>query len=179
MTSISQEQTTIVQEEAIGHILCPCGSNLTLEKCCGQYFDGTIPAPTPEALMRARYTAHVTSNLQFIIRSTHKDFRESEDEDTIKKWVDQVEWKGLHVLTSFGGGSHDTTGSIAFVVRFSINGQIREMKETAHFVKEHGYWYYTEGDVEGHITYKRDAPKIKRNDPCSCGSGKKYKKCCL
>jgi len=23
------------------------------------------------------------------------------------------------------------------------------------------------------------SPKIKRNDPCPCGSGKKYKKCCL
>lgn len=27
-------------------------------------------------------------------------------------------------------------------------------------------------------TYKRDMPKVGRNDPCSCGSGKKYKKCC-
>jgi uncharacterized protein len=25
---------------------------------------------------------------------------------------------------------------------------------------------------------QRDAPKVGRNDPCSCGSGKKYKKCC-
>ncbi len=25
---------------------------------------------------------------------------------------------------------------------------------------------------------KRDAPKVGRNDPCPCGSGKKYKKCC-
>ena len=24
----------------------------------------------------------------------------------------------------------------------------------------------------------RDTPKIGRNDPCVCGSGKKYKKCC-
>lgn len=24
----------------------------------------------------------------------------------------------------------------------------------------------------------RNAPKIGRNDPCICGSGKKYKKCC-
>lgn len=24
----------------------------------------------------------------------------------------------------------------------------------------------------------REAPKIGRNDPCSCGSGKKFKKCC-
>jgi preprotein translocase subunit SecA len=26
---------------------------------------------------------------------------------------------------------------------------------------------------------ERSAPKIGRNDPCPCGSGKKYKKCCL
>jgi preprotein translocase subunit SecA len=25
---------------------------------------------------------------------------------------------------------------------------------------------------------KRDQPKVGRNDPCVCGSGKKYKKCC-
>jgi len=27
-------------------------------------------------------------------------------------------------------------------------------------------------------TYKRESPKVGRNDPCPCGSGKKYKKCC-
>jgi preprotein translocase subunit SecA len=27
-------------------------------------------------------------------------------------------------------------------------------------------------------TIERDAPKVGRNDPCPCGSGKKYKKCC-
>ena len=27
-------------------------------------------------------------------------------------------------------------------------------------------------------TFRRDAPKVGRNDPCPCGSGKKYKKCC-
>ncbi len=27
-------------------------------------------------------------------------------------------------------------------------------------------------------TVRRDAPKVGRNDPCSCGSGKKHKKCC-
>jgi uncharacterized protein YecA (UPF0149 family) len=28
-------------------------------------------------------------------------------------------------------------------------------------------------------TYRRSEPKIGRNDPCPCGSGKKYKHCCL
>ena len=27
-------------------------------------------------------------------------------------------------------------------------------------------------------TVRRDQPKVGRNDPCPCGSGKKYKKCC-
>ena len=27
--------------------------------------------------------------------------------------------------------------------------------------------------------FERDGPKVGRNDPCPCGSGKKYKKCCL
>ena len=29
------------------------------------------------------------------------------------------------------------------------------------------------------LPYMREAPKVGRNDPCPCGSGKKYKKCCL
>ena len=29
------------------------------------------------------------------------------------------------------------------------------------------------------LTYVRLEPKVGRNDPCPCGSGKKYKKCCL
>lgn len=28
-------------------------------------------------------------------------------------------------------------------------------------------------------TYVRENPKIGRNDPCPCGSGRKYKKCCM
>ena len=29
------------------------------------------------------------------------------------------------------------------------------------------------------LTIRRDKPKIGRNEPCPCGSGKKYKKCCI
>jgi preprotein translocase subunit SecA len=27
-------------------------------------------------------------------------------------------------------------------------------------------------------TVRREGPKVQRNDPCPCGSGKKYKNCC-
>jgi SWIM/SEC-C metal-binding protein len=29
------------------------------------------------------------------------------------------------------------------------------------------------------LTVVRETPKIGRNDPCPCGSGRKYKKCCM
>ncbi len=45
----------------------------------------------------------------------------------------------------------------------------------------HAYWLKRrEHDTpETAQTYRKDAPRIGRNDPCPCGSGKKFKKCCL
>ena len=34
------------------------------------------------------------------------------------------------------------------------------------------------GEAEGPVAPRRVAAKVGRNDPCPCGSGKKYKKCC-
>ena len=38
--------------------------------------------------------------------------------------------------------------------------------------------YYTGGVPLVREPVRREAPKVGRNDPCPCGSGKKYKKCC-
>ena len=34
------------------------------------------------------------------------------------------------------------------------------------------------GEVAGEAPVVREGPKVGRNDPCPCGSGKKHKKCC-
>ena len=34
-------------------------------------------------------------------------------------------------------------------------------------------------EIKGNEPYAREVSKLGRNDPCPCGSGKKYKKCCL
>ena len=39
----------------------------------------------------------------------------------------------------------------------------------------HDYWRVLR---EPPLTVRRESPKIGRNDPCPCGSGKKYKQCC-
>ena len=59
----------------------------------------------------------------------------------------------------------------------------------AHLIKRHRYCYPTEViksiqkwasfDQPTKPPVKVDNKKLGRNDPCFCGSGKKYKKCCL
>ena len=44
----------------------------------------------------------------------------------------------------------------------------------------HAYWLQRREDFKPSVsTVRRESPRIGRNDPCPCGSGKKYKKCCL
>ncbi len=44
----------------------------------------------------------------------------------------------------------------------------------------HAYWLARrEAYAPSSTTVRRAAPSIGRNDPCPCGSGKKFKKCCL
>ena len=45
---------------------CPCGSGKPLSACCGPYLEGKEDPPTPEALMRSRYTAYTQGNLDYI-----------------------------------------------------------------------------------------------------------------
>jgi preprotein translocase subunit SecA len=46
----------------------------------------------------------------------------------------------------------------------------------SHDHGHHHHGHHHHAPVE---TYTRGAPKVGRNDACPCGSGKKYKKCCL
>jgi len=48
-------------------------------------------------------------------------------------------------------------------------------------VKIHAYWLENRASVTGHspaVPVRREYNNAGRNDPCPCGSGKKFKKCC-
>ena len=47
-----------------------------------------------------------------------------------------------------------------------------------NFARHNGRWYFVDGETIGQKPVVREGPRIGRNDPCPCGSGKKYKKCC-
>jgi hypothetical protein len=46
-------------------------------------------------------------------------------------------------------------------------------------IEDEEEFYFNSINNESFFPYIREEEKIGRNDPCPCGSGKKYKKCCL
>lgn len=56
--------------------ICPCGSGNTYSECCEQIISGSRPATTAEQLMRARYSAYVFAQMDFVFESTHPDHRQ-------------------------------------------------------------------------------------------------------
>jgi SEC-C motif-containing protein len=80
---------------------------------------------------------------------------------------------------------------VEFIATYETAGTGLDHHEVSQFRKaKDGQWLFVDGEAhqhkegEGHhhntptAPVKRESPKIGRNDPCPCGSGKKYKKCC-
>lgn len=157
---------------------CPCASGKDYADCCQPYLEGGLAAPTAEALMRSRYSAFAKVKIDYLQETLAPKSRKGFDAASIEQWAKAAEWTGLEVKETQGGGENDTTGMVHFVAKYAIQDQEQDFEETAHFVKQDGKWLYVDGEVKGHTPYRREAPKVGRNEPCPCQSGKKFKKCC-
>ena len=157
---------------------CPCCSGMESESCCQPYLLGEKKAPTAEALMRSRYTAYATGRIDYIRDTTHPRNRAEFEEESAKKWSSDSEWLGLEIISTEAGEEGDAEGEVEFVATYEQEGEEVEHHEIAQFKRDKGNWYFVDGKFVGPETFVREQPKIGRNEPCPCGSGKKYKKCC-
>jgi len=71
-----------------------------------------------------------------------------------------------------------------FAIQIAKEKEIKDLRieKKQRFILSHGETGQAiAGESEGGkgVTIHREGKKIGRNDPCPCGSGKKYKKCCL
>jgi len=157
--------------------VCPCGSNVAYQECCLPLLRGERAAATAEQLMRSRYSAYVKKELAYILTSLHPSFRKDYDEKSTREWAERAEWLSFRIVDTLRGGPGDREGKVEFIVTYSENGEKREHHELSHFKKEGDTWYFVSGKAMPKQVVNA-APKVGRNDPCSCGSGKKFKKCC-
>ena len=157
---------------------CPCSSGKKYGECCGPVLDGLVRAETAEQLMRARYSAYATGHIAFLKTSATQAVQEEFDEQASTNWSRAAKWHGLEIIRTEKGQPGDTTGVVEFRAIYTANNEFCNHHEVATFVKDRSGWKFEDGDLVGETPTVREEPKVGRNDPCPCGSGKKYKKCC-
>ena len=87
---------------------------------------------------------------------------------------DTTQWQKLQILDCVDGDVNDTRGIVEFKAYYVDGGRRHCLHERSSFIREAGRWYYVDGVVPEPLS----PPKVGRNQPCSCGSGKKFKRCC-
>lgn len=152
---------------------CLCGDPRGYEQCCGPIHSDINNAETAESLMRARYSAYSNDNLDFIRLSWHS----ASFSDDVEPNEAGLSWQGLEIVDSKDGLGSDESGEVEFIASYILNGHPGTLHERSHFERENGQWRYLDGKQKKGDPIKSE--KIGRNEPCPCGSGKKYKRCCI
>jgi SEC-C motif-containing protein len=120
-------------------MLCPCCSNKPFESCCAPYLSGMIKAPTPEALMRSRYTAYSQANIDYIAHTMTGPAAEGFNPEDGRKWAKSIRWVKLEVLSSSLNGDQ---GEVSFKAYYVKKNKPYILAERSLFRKIHGEWKY-------------------------------------
>ncbi len=141
---------------------CYCGLANAYEECCGAIIAGERIASSAQELMRSRYCAFINGDGKYLVKSTIDKNRFEEDIDLINKY--SPKWLKLDILNA-------SKYSVEFKAYYKENNQIKVHHEISSFIFEDDRWFYDEGKLLN--------AEVGRNELCPCGSGKKYKKCCV
>ncbi len=127
--------------------------------------------------MRSRYTAFVRGAVDYLLDTYDPSTRNAGERGAIERWSREATWQGLEILATERGGDTDDDGVVEFRARYRQGGADRVHHERSRFRRVEGRWRYVDGQGVKPAPVKR-APTAGRNDPCPCGSGRKFKKCC-
>lgn len=130
---------------------CPCGSGLSYRACCAFLHNGKV-APTPLALMRARYSAYALGKIDFIIRTTHPLNAQVQSNkkiwrETLKQRCRHTQFNGLEIVETKDGKTPDE-GYVTFRAFLSVNQTPYIQHEQSYFLRVKGNWLYRDGTKE-------------------------------
>jgi len=112
----------------------------------------------PKELMISRYEAFKNKDWQYL-ENTSLNQKVTELQHSAN-----IEWLRLDVLDAYDN-------IVEFKAYFRELNQISVLHEKSSFIKIDNIWKYDSG-----ILFNS---KVQRNESCPCGSGKKFKKCCM
>ncbi|WP_243075183.1 YchJ family protein [Microbacterium sp. SS28] len=117
---------------------CPYGSGDRFDGCCRPLLRGE-PAPTPERLMRSRYTAFLVGDARYLAESWHPRTRSA----SIDLEPD-MRWTKLEIVDAESG---ETSGTVEFRAHWRQGRERGILHERSRFVPHAGRWWYVDGDV--------------------------------
>lgn len=123
---------------------CPCGTQKDYAKCCGIYLDTDQWPPSPEKLMRARYTAYTKQRFDYIQQTMQGEALALFDLLEAENMAHNTQWLELQVLSAEEG---ENEGIVEFLAIFEFKRHRQLMHEVSHFQKVEGKWYYVKGIV--------------------------------
>jgi SEC-C motif-containing protein len=122
---------------------CYCGSEQLYGNCCQPYHLGLKRAENPEKLMRSRYSAYATANIDYIQATMRGKASQGFDPIEAKSWAQRVLWVKLQVLSA--KQTSLTQGQVEFIASFMENKTLCEMREISDFLFTEGRWFYVDG----------------------------------
>lgn len=127
--------------------LCACGSKQLYQACCGRFIESNMSAPSPELLMRSRYTAYTLANIKYIQRTMKGKAAEGFDAEQAKLWARQAKWLDLEIKQVTPINELVGEGKVEFIARYLWDGKIQLLHELSRFIRTEGVWYYVDGVV--------------------------------
>ena len=125
--------------------LCPCGSDFPYSNCCEPIINASKVASTAQQLMRSRYAAFTTANVDYLMRSHSAKTRPIGERKSIERWAKSVQWMGLVILNTEAGEANDETGTVEFKAMYIEKGKLQQIHEKSLFRKENHQWLYVSG----------------------------------
>jgi len=123
--------------------------------------------------MRSRFTAYANKNESYLLET----WSGSKRPELIDFSKEEAVWTKLEIVKTKKGSKKDSKGIVEFKAFYSLENEPYVMTEISRFIKKSDRWFYLDGVVKSVSKINQQVNQGK-NAPCSCGSGKKFKRCC-
>ena len=120
---------------------CPCGSDKDFQSCCSRIHSDLKNALSAEELMRARYSAFVKQNIEFLYNTFHPSIRRFQNKRDIEIWAKQNKWMQLEIIKS-------TPFTVEFKAHYlDAQLQLEIHHEKSTFKQLNNCFYYVDGEL--------------------------------
>jgi SEC-C motif-containing protein len=146
---------------------CYCKSGLLFSECCEPILRVEKIPTNALALMRSRYSAYCVGDVNYLQATTYDHTWSDEELKFIQDWADNSFWQHLEII------DFNNDDIVEFKAYYIYDHVQHVHHERSTFAKINDMYKYVDGEIF------EDKVSFGNNEKCICGSGLKYKRCCL